>query len=256
MKDASRDEVLLNIDKEGLLEKYMNVKFYNNLLLHDVRNVFQVASTTSAFLDAFMERHPAGQVLESTNENLKIAIRRGVQLLETIQRLNNIDDFAERKKIDALNVLHEVIDYVSRVHDGEDIAIRVDHGGKDALVEGNDLLHDAFENILANGIVHNDSDRKEISIEIQGTSQEGEPAYKFGFIDNGIGISDQQARLLLKDRSIPSRKGRTGLGLHLVHAIVDHLGGELLVRANSRDAGNDGTTLVVVLPACSKEPCS
>jgi signal transduction histidine kinase len=109
-----------------------------------------------------------------------------------------------------------------------------------------DQLHRAFEN-LARNAWEAMGDGGRLRIEIQ---PEGEGAVAVRFEDNGPGIPEAQIQELFQP-FYSTKPGGTGLGLALIHRIVDAHGGE--IRVEGREGLGAVFTLVVPVVGGEKE---
>jgi signal transduction histidine kinase len=89
-------------------------------------------------------------------------------------------------------------------------------------VKGGALLLDAFENILLNGSIHNDSEKIQLWVNLSKVQEEGENFVKIEFKDSGIGIIKEKKHTIFA-RSYKKNRGRgwMGIGLSLVKKIID-----------------------------------
>jgi PAS domain S-box-containing protein len=106
------------------------------------------------------------------------------------------------------------------------------------------LLRQVFENLLSNAVKFT-GQRQEAVIEVGGWEDSGEHVY---FVrDNGVGFSMQYAeklfRVFQRLHSVKEFEG-TGIGLSIVHRIVQRHGGRIWTEAKT----NEGASFFVALP--------
>jgi len=104
-------------------------------------------------------------------------------------------------------------------------------------------LHEAFFNIIQNGIqAMSDGGRLEIAIQ-RASSPGGQAGLEVRITDNGKGMTLEETRQMFK-AFYTTREGGTGLGLGVVKSAIQAHRGEITVQS----APNKGTTVQVWLP--------
>ena len=115
-------------------------------------------------------------------------------------------------------------------------------------VIGGELLIDAFENLLINGVVHNDSDIIRLWIDIFKVIEEGNHYVKIEFKDNGLGIIDERKTVIFKRNYKQDRStGGMGIGLSLVKTIITSYDGKVWVENRIKGDYTQGSNFVVLL---------
>ncbi|MFW5938579.1 MAG: PAS domain-containing sensor histidine kinase [Halanaeroarchaeum sp.] len=114
----------------------------------------------------------------------------------------------------------------------------------DVDVAANSMLRSVFRNLLNNAVQHNDKD--EPVIELSCESRSGEVEVRIA--DNGPGIPDEQKDVVFGNGEKGPDSPGAGLGLHLVHTLVDQYRGEVW----AEDADPTGTVFVVRLPTSAE----
>ena len=107
------------------------------------------------------------------------------------------------------------------------------------------ILH----NLVSNAIKFTEKD--EVSVLIQARPEEG---LKLEVRDTGIGMTPEQLNLVFEnftqaDNSLTRRFGGTGLGIGIVHRLVERMGGSFEMKSTL----GKGTTALVLLPLSSAE---
>lgn len=114
----------------------------------------------------------------------------------------------------------------------------------DVTVTANSMLSSVFRNLLNNAVQHNDKPDPavEVSCELR------EETVLVRIADNGPGVPDgQKNEVFGKGEKGPDSPG-AGIGLHLVHTLVDQYGGEVWVEDNDPT----GAVFVVELPTATE----
>ncbi|WP_227132678.1 sensor histidine kinase [Halorubellus salinus] len=155
--------------------------------------------------------------------------------------------------VDAHAVLEAVRDDVMRRHPAATVDVDVP---RDCRVTADpDVLRVVFENLVENGVVHDDADpRVSVAVSNRGDEIAGDPdgdgtvpsaadggTVTFEITDSGPGIPDHELDVL--DARESSLEHGSGLGLFVVNWGVSTLGGDVAF-----DATDDGTRVLVTLP--------
>ncbi|MFW9784389.1 MAG: sensor histidine kinase, partial [Candidatus Heimdallarchaeota archaeon] len=116
-------------------------------------------------------------------------------------------------------------------------------------VHGNELLNDVFDNLLINAIKYNQNLEVEIIVNILRELKRNINYIKIEIIDNAVGISDPKKEILFKEgyRIEKGTKGM-GLGLSLVHKIIQMYKGEIWVENRFKEDFTKGSKFVILIP--------
>lgn len=155
--------------------------------------------------------------------------------IEEIEYISNtVADLTSAKSVRRIDVTALIEREIDRIRDSfPDATVSLDVPDEPVPLRTNDLLSRVFENLIVNGIEHNDADDPRVDVEVTdaGTDVEVEIS------DNGPGID-------IADSDSLFASVEEGTGLNIVHTIVRSYEGEIdLVESSSA-----GTTLVVRLP--------
>ena len=115
-------------------------------------------------------------------------------------------------------------------------------------VVGGELLIDAFENLLVNGVIHNDSEKIRLWINLSKVYQEDKNFVKIEFKDNGLGIIDGRKNPIFERNYKNDRStGGMGIGLSLVKTIINSYGGQLWVENRVVGDYSQGSNFIILL---------
>lgn len=111
---------------------------------------------------------------------------------------------------------------------------------EELFVAGGPSLVSAFDELVTNALVHNDSEEPTVRIALD-ESESDDSSVVIAVCDNGPGIDQQEVDTLLNGEETPLQHS-SGVGLWLVHWLVLRVGGTLSFE------NNDGCTVAVRLP--------
>jgi len=196
---------------------------------------------------------------EQRREFYNIMLADSDRLLQTVEQVLRAGRTGHRRRriansvIDVDEMVRECLE-LTRVRYGlsdSHIAYVESLDGKGARVSGDpDELRAAFSNLLDNAVKYSD-DEVQVSVSV---SSLDEKRVAVRVADKGIGIpSAQLKRIFKRFYRVPGRfmarvKG-TGLGLFIVHSVVQKHGGRVF--AESRGLGH-GSTFTIQLPRISQ----
>lgn len=188
------------------------------------------------------------------SEDLAIIIssaERMGKIVQDLMLLAELDAKTELKvsPVDLSVILSEIADeYVSRFRD-KDIELTLDCTGPNIIDSDKEALDRVMRNLLENALKYTNSQGK-VSVACQTVGNQVRLTVK----DTGIGIPEESLSRIFErfyrvDKSRTRTSGGSGLGLSIVKAIIDGLGGEVAVKSEI----GQGSTFCVSLP-CSKKP--
>ena len=142
------------------------------------------------------------------------------------------------KKININDVLNEVLKFSKQIIEKENVILTVNYENVDPIIKGDaELLKQVFLNLILNALQAM-PERGNLHIETKifdKTKEEKEiddSKVEIKFIDTGIGIPHEYIKRIF-DPFFSTREGGTGLGLVIVHNIVDIHGGSIDVESNN-----------------------
>ncbi len=234
--------------EEQLHEAKDQADIYLELMGHDINNMNQIGI-------GYLEM--ALQTL-SLNENTKKfiakpleALKNSSTLIENVQKLQRISAGEMRhERIDLGHILADVRDQYLSIP-GRDVTIKYSPV-TGYVVLANELLKDAFSNIVGNAIKHS-SGPVTINIELEKVSEPGKKYYIVSIDDNGPGIpQEMKDKLFTRFQRGKTKATGKGLGLYLVKSLVESYDGRIWVEDRVHGDHTRGSKFVVMLPAIEK----
>jgi PAS domain S-box-containing protein len=235
--------------EERYRKAYDKADFYKDLLAHDVSNILNNINASVQLIKVWKDDYNL-----TTNEKdmlniIRQQLKRGASLVSNVRKLSEIEESEiSVNPIDVRDIIERSIEEVrSRFHE-KDMEISLHTAEDNIKVIGGELLIDAFENLLINGVIHNDSEKIRLWIDIYEVIEEGNHFIKIEFKDNGIGIIDERKTVIFKRNYKQDRStGGMGIGLSLVKTIINSYDGKVWVENRIKGDYTQGSNLVVLL---------
>lgn len=169
-------------------------------------------------------------------------------------KISNLLLFARKQKssmrmINVNDVLNKILKFSEQIIKKENIVLTINHENIDPIIRGDEeLLKQVFLNLILNAIqAMPDGGNLHIETKVfDNRRKEGDIAdskVEIKFIDTGIGIPNDYIKKIF-DPFFSTREGGTGLGLVIVHNIVDVHGGSIDVESSN----NRGTMFNLTFP--------
>ena len=192
---------------------------------------------------------------QQRNEFYDIMLADSDRLLHTVEQVLRAGRASHRRRgqhtsvIDLSEIVRECVDLTRVRHNLAPEALNFDESlnGEPARVAGDvDDLRAAISNLLDNAIKYSD---KKVSVNVE-VANVDEKHVAIRIADHGIGIPRAQLKRIFKrfyraPGLVMARVKGTGLGLFIVHSIVQRLGGRVF--AESPGVGQ-GSTFTIQLP--------
>ena len=149
--------------------------------------------------------------------------------------------------IEITHILKQTIHQINETSHKRIINITFESDFDEIFIMGNDLIYDVFENILINAIRYNKKPEIEINIILSKLDYDDISYVKIEFIDNGIGIEDNRKSFIFKRIEKSSIRGM-GLGLSLVHKIINMYNGKIWVENKIENDYSQGSNFIIQIP--------
>ncbi|NVM16849.1 MAG: PAS domain-containing sensor histidine kinase [Candidatus Lokiarchaeota archaeon] len=235
--------------EERYKKAYDKADFYKDLLAHDVGNILNNINASVQLMKIWNGDYNLSEKEKNMIEIIKQQLERGASLVSNVRKLSEIEEGEMSvKSMDAKKLIEKCIENIrSRFHERE-IEISFNAVQEITNVIGGELLIDAFENLIINGIIHNDSKKIKLWINISKVNQEGRNYIKIEFKDNGLGIIDDRKMTIFKRNYEKDRStGGMGIGLSLVKNIITSYGGQTWVKNRVKGDYSQGSNFIILL---------
>ncbi|MGV9199683.1 MAG: PocR ligand-binding domain-containing protein, partial [Promethearchaeia archaeon] len=234
---------------QKLIKERNNSDFYKELLAHDMGNILNNLKSALALMEMYKTSQDKVKNSEEIMEIFENQVNRGTSLIKNVRRLSEIEKQEQKiKDINVIPIIQKSIEDIPKISQGKEICIQTKIPDQRLMVRGGELLMDAFDNILNNGIKHNNKEQVKLWVEISKIQKNQEKFVRIEFKDNGIGISDQRKKYIFqKDFKKAKRKGGMGIGLSLVRRIIEGYRGEISVHNLVEGESDKGSNFIVLL---------
>ncbi len=231
----------------SLREEKGELEFYSDLLFHDVLNLCQDALSQIDLSLLKVESNLTDSIIKQRKSRIEI--------LRIGELIANMDKFFKIKRkgydytpYDIIIALEKAKEALLDKFDLRKITINHNIKTKKYFTLGNELLKDAFFNILDNAVMYDRSDEIIIDINIS-TSEDFDGYWRIEFMDQGPGIGEEMKKFLF-DRYARS-KGTihgSGFGLTLVKAIIESFNGYISVKDRDEKDQKKGSIIIIDIP--------
>ena len=223
--------------EEQLERRTEQLEVLNRVVRHDIRNDMTVVLAWLEELEDHVDdagRRSLQRVLRASEHVVELTdIAR--EHVEVVVGERDVD----RRPVRLAEVLGEEVE--RRRESYPDATIDLETPLPETAVLADDMLSSVFRNLVNNAVQHNDTDTPVVTV----TATEAEDTVTVRVADNGPGIPDDQKEQIFGkgDRGLDSPG--SGIGLYLVHTLVEGYGGSVHVTDNDPE----GAVFVVELPA-------
>lgn len=237
--------------EEEIREAKRRSELFLDIMAHDINNMNQVGI---GYLGLVLGALKPGDKVDEDNivmlERSLSSLENSSRLISNVRTLQEVETGKVRlKPINLCEVLSDVRDRYSRVP-GRNVSINYANT-PECMLEANELLKDAFSNLVSNAVKHSDP-AKPLTVDITQTriSDGGKEYYMVTIADDGPGIPDDlKSKLFTKFQRGQTHAQGKGLGLYLVKSLVEDFRGRVWVEDRVPGDHTKGARFVVMLPA-------
>ncbi|MFB6152914.1 MAG: nitrogen regulation protein NR(II) [Halodesulfurarchaeum sp.] len=226
----------------SLRQQREQLNVLNRVLRHDIRNDLTVFLGWAEALE--------DHVSEAGQEYLERMNHTGQHMLELTEGARDIvesihsDEEPDLKPVDIGQTIVEEVK--KRNETFEDAVIDLEaRPPDDTRVWANEMLSSVFRNLINNAVQHNDAEIPTVHI----TAVDQGDSVVVEIADNGPGVPNEVKQTLFEDASKGLESEGTGMGLFLVHSLVETYGGNVWVEDNDPT----GSVFLVKLPTVDSE---
>jgi len=230
-------------------EAYNNANFLKDIFSHDINNILQGIQTANELCTIAIEQNNFKELKEIT-EVIKLQVIRGAKLVNTIQKLSDLEDYEQILEPTVLkDTLEQSINNIRILFQNKDIDIKIKSLNNQDAVQANEFLIDIFENLLINSVMFNENQKIEIEIIFSKEIVDKKAFFRIEFRDNGTGIEEIRKPIIFqraynKDKTISG----LGLGLSLVKKVLDTYNGMIWVEDKVKGEHSKGSNFILLIP--------
>ncbi|MBN1998565.1 response regulator [candidate division KSB1 bacterium] len=221
-------------------EKLASIGLLSSGIAHELRNPLNVIETVRYTIeDSLGAEYP--DIMKKL-ETIKKNIRRASNIIENLLQFSRHSDF-EREKIDVERLVDTTLSLLQKEIDVRKIKIEKKYQKIPKVFFSIDSLKQVFLNIIMNAV---QAMPKGGLLKINTYLSEDEQWAFVSFIDNGIGISDENIKHIFTPFfSTKKATTGTGLGLYLSYSIIKREGGDIMFKSK-QDVGSNFTVKLPV----------
>jgi len=239
-----REEVVLEREKRARKA----AELLQDILAHDIRNYNQIVVTSAEILKADLTSTESQSLVDAI---LK-ATKGSSDLIERAKKLGRIISQADMElhPVDLEDSLQTSVALIIKSHPQRSINLSASVKSG-ARVLADNLLEEAFTNILSNSVNYTETDEVPVEVQVEEIEAmlEGKraPCWKITFTDRGKGIPDKMKDKIFT-RYLNTATG-AGLGLSIVYAlVVERYSGKVAITDRVEGDYAEGTKVEVWLP--------
>lgn len=222
-------------NERELERKTEKLSMINRLVRHDINNDVQLLMGWADLVKEHVDDAGMATVerIDDTSNHIAELTAIARDFVESLEE----DTVIDLEPIDLADILDAEVDKKRTAFD--DATVVVDDPSS-VRVLANELLASVFGNLLSNAIRHNDGDDPEVHV----ATHETETQVVVRIADDGPGVPDARKESIFGRGTQGPESPGTGVGLHLVHTLVDQFSGDIRVEDNEPT----GAVFVVELP--------
>jgi len=220
-------------DITGQHEKQRQINVFDRVLRHNLRNDLNVIRGMAEMI----ESNASNKMAESSQR----IIAKSNQLLKSATKQRDIMEVLreepEQKTMIVESILQQVATVMRQKHPDAELTVDCP---SEVTLEASDRLPQALNELVENGIIHNDCRTAEVQL----TAEQCSNALHISVTDNCSPIPEMEQDVLVEPQERTPLYHGSGLGLWLVKLIVSRSNGKITFEESSPD----GNTITIKLP--------
>lgn len=197
-----------------------NLEVLNQVVRHDIRNDLQLVLSYLELLEDDVDGESRTYV-ETATESTRNAVELTMAARDLAKVMLQADTDPTPEPL--RRPLESQLETIRSTYD--DVVLSVEEPIPQVSVLATEMLDSVFRNVLKNAVQHNDKDTTEISVRVT----ERDDTVVVRIADNGPGVPDDQKAEIFGKGNKGLESDGTGIGLYLVHTLVDAYGGDVWV---------------------------
>ncbi|MHA1987998.1 MAG: sensor histidine kinase [Promethearchaeota archaeon] len=229
---------------------FNRAEFYKDLFVHDINNILQNLEFSLEIIAEEAGKQIDKKKITELVNLAKTQVNRGAELGVNVRKLSDLESGEIKNTLIQVNeILEKAITYVKTRFIDKKIRINFNSMESPTIVYANEILYDVFRIILNNAIRYNESQEKEITINISNQQEKDIIYMRMEFIDNGIGMPDKRKENIFYNfYEQPKSHKRIGLGLLLVREAIHSFKGSIWAEDRIKGDYKNGTKVILKIP--------
>ncbi len=168
-------------------------------------------------------------------------------MISNLRKLNQLRNHpSKREAVDLVSCMRNVVSQIQDQIIYKEVEISLEGSLEGLNVYANENLDDVFFNVIENSIIHDPHATSDVRIKIKKQNQRGRVRVEIE--DQGPGISDNLKPIIFNRTGfLEGHEGGRGLGLTLVHEIVQSIGGDIWIEDRVEGKSSLGTRVIFEL---------
>ncbi|MHA1763227.1 MAG: ATP-binding protein [Promethearchaeota archaeon] len=235
-------------------KKNKMIQFSQNVLGHDMKNIFQNFLTGIQTMDSIGKHEKKfDQIIGKAKVIHEKQALKGFNLISNLNIISSLD--LEKEffyKINVLENLRMVIKQIKNACHYINLEISIDNEFEFYYIRANHFINQVFENLLIEAIVDNNNEIVKIFIKITILEKNRQNNVKIEFINNGKGINEDLLKLNLgnnnnNDQDITHLSSRE-IRFFIVKKILELFNGQILIENRIENNELKGMDISILLP--------
>ncbi|MHA2180240.1 MAG: sensor histidine kinase [Promethearchaeota archaeon] len=231
-------------------DAYFRAKCVKGLFVDDISNLFQIISNSIELCESLLKGEANKADIVEYFHMITQQLTHGKNLIRNVRKLSDLEDFdIPLEPVEVLSTLRTVVDFTYISFPKRKIDVKVVSDYENIYAMANELLTDAFENILMNAINYNKNKAAQITIIVSKLNIPDKNYVKIEFKDNGIGIDDDRKETIFQDTHLKRKHSKgMGIGLSLVAKLIRLYDGEIWIENRIKGDYTQGSNFVLLIP--------
>jgi len=236
-------------------DAYYRTKCLKGLFIHDISNLFQIISNSIELCESLLKDEENKEDIGEYFRLIAEQLNRGKKLIRNVKNLSELEEYEiPLAPVEVFSKLRSAISFTRISFPKKDVDIKVVSDYRNLYTMANELLSEAFENIITNSINYNKNNVVQIEVLISVIDIHYKNYVKIEFKDNGIGIDDARKDLIFQETQMKRRHSKgMGIGLSLVAKLIELYGGNIWVENRIRGDSTKGSNFIILIPLVKKK---
>lgn len=224
------------------------IALLNDLMTHDINNFNQ---GIMGYIELLLQDKHLDDNQRKYGERALLQVRNNARLIDNIRKLAKIRIMSDSDFVptDVQKAVAEAIDTVTKATTDRKVTVVSALAPNTHYVMANQFVDDLFLNVISNAVKFDISKRIRVDVTISDETTSQGDFWIVSVVDRGRGIPDDRKKVVFERfaTGMTGIKG-FGLGLSIVSAVVDKVGGRIWVEDRIKGDFSRGTVFRIALP--------